>query len=205
MKKSLFRLKALSPVKAKTSTLPDDSVFKLGLSIPIISRFFLNSRISGREKAIKKLGNRIEKLVTAERQKVERVIDIARRTDIKSVYDRALALEGRLEDASCVKPKFSEEDEASDESPKAARHKKVDPLNIRCIHAISRGLFDNDQTTGRVSGKGSAQRFKRDELNVYLDKCIQGGGRVKITGPIVDSLTDGAKTTDIQVEIEDEE
>ncbi|MGH9391171.1 MAG: hypothetical protein ACRD1Z_16270, partial [Vicinamibacteria bacterium] len=87
-----------------------ESVFRLG-GIPIVDRWLANQRIRGRQQSIKKIGDKVEKMVSKERQKIESVIDFARRTDIRTVHDSAIALRDKLEKAACVKLKFKEVEE----------------------------------------------------------------------------------------------
>lgn len=195
-----------SLARGRSSSAPDstDSVLRLGVAIPIVSRVLVGTRIRMRESAISKLGLRISKIVDKEKAKVEKVVAAAERTDIHSLVNRARSLRDKLEDAACAKLKFPEIDEEEGEARKPGRPKKAKPLNILCIKAIAKGIFDKDETTGMVKGKDASQTFKRDDLNVYLRKCVDQGGRVKITGAVVDSLTDGQKTGDVEIKVEAE-
>jgi len=193
---------SLAKGRAKPAPERGDSVFKMG-QVPILSRFFVRARIRGREKAISKIAQRLENMVTDERQRIENVIKAAERTDIHSVVRDARALREKLEDASCVKPEFEKIAEEVEVERKPSRPPKRVPLNILCIKAIAKDVFGKDQTTGMVEGKGAAQEFKRDELNVYLRKCVDSGGRVSISAAIVDALTGGAKKSDVDIEVKE--
>lgn len=89
----------------------DGETFRLGVQVPIVSRFFVNRAISAREKAIARIRDRFHAAVAAERTKIEKVIESAKRTNIHSLVVRASALPGKLEDAACVKVKFEDIDE----------------------------------------------------------------------------------------------
>lgn len=188
-----------------TVQVPDDSVFKMGAAIPIVSRLFMGQRIRHREAAIRKIGSRLKEMVAKEEGKIEKVIAAAEKTDLHSVVQRARSLRDKLEDAACAKVKFTESEEEEAESEgKPGRPKKVKviPINQLCIKAIAKDLFDKDQTTGMVTGKGSGQEFKRDDLNVYVKKCVDGKGKTTIPAAVVDAITGGAKTGDVEIEVE---
>lgn len=189
--------------KPSVSEPQPDSVFKLGAAIPIFSRLFVGGRIRSRESSISKISRRLEKMVTTEKGKIEKVISAAERTDIHSLVQRARSLRDKLEDAACSKVKFRETEE-EEEAAAPGRPKKVVPLNILCVKAIAREVFGKAQTTGMVSGKGAAQEFKRDDLNIYLKKCVADHGKVKISAAVVDALTGGAKKADVEVDVEEE-
>ncbi|MGH9389816.1 MAG: hypothetical protein ACRD1Z_09385, partial [Vicinamibacteria bacterium] len=162
---------------------PTGSVFRLGVAIPLISRFFAGMRIRAREKSIKTIGERIEGMVTKERGKVEDVINYARRTDLKSVFDRALSLRDKLEDAACTKLKFVDEDEV--ETGKPAHLKKELPLRYKCAKAIVAKVMGKDTLTGKTSGKKDEPSLRLTGqaagLNSFLDLCEKQGGKVTVT------------------------
>lgn len=191
---------SLSKGRAKPAPEEASSVFRLGIVIPVISRVIIGARIRSREKAISKLGRRISSMVDKEKAKVENVVSAAEQTDIHSIIQRARALREKLEDAACAKVKFPEAGEKVEDAIKPVKPPKIEPLNILCIRAIARVLFDKDYTTGMVSGEGSEQRFRRSDLNIVLDKCVEQEGRLKVPADIVQSLTSGAKKVDLEID-----
>jgi hypothetical protein len=180
------------------------SVLRLGVTIPLVTRFFVGRRIKSRESAISKIGHRLSQMVTAEKGKIEKVIAAAERTDIHSLVDRARSLQDKLEEAACVKVKFreTEEDEEPGRPSKPARVPKKEPANILCIKAIAKELFGKDETTGLVTGRDDAQRFKhkRGGLNPHVEECMKSG-RTTIPAVLVDVLTSGAKKTDVEINV----
>lgn len=178
-----------------------DSVFKLGAAVPIFSRLFVGGRIKSREGSIRKIGSRLEKMVTVEKGKIEKVIAAAERTDIHSLVQRARSLRDKLENAACSKVKFVGTEDEEGEAPAPGRPPKPKPIQVICAKAIARDVLGKDQTTGMVTGKGATQKFKRMDLQVYLEKCVQGGGKVTIAAAVVDALTAGAKKTDVEIDV----
>jgi hypothetical protein len=188
----------------KIETL-SESTFKIG-GIPIIDRWLANQRIRGREQSIKKIEDKVKDLVTKEHQKIDSVIDFAKRTDIKTVYDRALALRDKLEDAACTKIKFSDRDDDEVDVPsKPGRPAKAEPKNVICIKGIAGALFING-SHGKVVGKGSAQTFKPNSagLNIYVDDCVKNGGKTTLPDVTVSTFTGGAKTGDVSIDVSSE-
>jgi len=183
-----------------------DSVFKMGAAIPIFSRIFVGQRIRHRENAVAKIGRKLDKMVTVEKGKIEKVIAAAERTDINSLIVKAHALEDKLNQAACKKTKFVEsEDDSSDGSEGGSgRVKKLEPLGSRCIRAIIKGVFDKTDLTGKTNGslKDGTSTFKDTmvDLQGFHELCIKNNGKVTIPAGVVDAY--GVKTGDVEINVE---
>lgn len=178
------------------------TVSKLGAAIPIFSRLWTSTRIKSREGSISKLGRRLDKMVSKEMIKVDKVIAAAEKTDIHSVVERARSLRNKLEDAACAKVKFRETaEEAEEEAAKPGRPPKKEPLSNLCIRAIADKLFGK-APTGMTKGKmkeGTAS-FSDPDLQNQLERCVSAGGKIKISAVTVKLLTAGAKDTDVEID-----
>ena len=111
------------------------SVKRMGANIPIVSKLFVGLRIRGAKKAIDKLENQIENNVGKIRQKVDDIVAAAKRTDSARLIEDAKKLQDRLEEASCVEPKFRETDDGEKgggRAPALTAQEKHE-IKIKCV------------------------------------------------------------------------
>jgi hypothetical protein len=102
------------------------SVNSMG-QIPLLSKFFVKSRIKSAKRGIAKTRDKVERLISAQRQKVDSVVAAAKRTDSATLIHEAQALQEDLEGAACVDVDFKEEGEghAKGETKKPTKNFRV--------------------------------------------------------------------------------
>lgn len=156
-----------APLATTKSKKPVASVKRVA-GIPILSTFFAKRKVAAREKGIKEVGDKIEKLVLSEQQKVENAIRSAEETNNHKLIVRARSLRDQLEAAACTETDFEEgPDEGTEPHAPTMTKAQKRAISIECVAAANTANGVNWK-----NGTGHGGDPKYDAWKSTFDDCF---------------------------------